>query len=201
MLRSGKRYQPEMSEVVELLKAWKEEREEDKRRYEEEREEDKRRYEQRLQEQQEEREQDKRRYERHLQEQENRFEQLVQGLTERRPRPVEVGPESLKLTKLAEGDDIEAFLTTFERAVEAHGVDRDKRAAILAPQLTGKARLAYAAMTDADAKDYDRVKAAIFQRYDINEEMYRRRFRAIKPLENETPVELAIRVQDLAEKC
>ena len=48
MLRSGKRYQPEMSEVVELLKAWKEEREEDKRRYK-----------------------------RHLQEQENRFEQLI----------------------------------------------------------------------------------------------------------------------------
>ena len=187
MLRSGKHYQPEMSEVVELLKAWKEEREEDKRRYE-----------QRLQEQQEEREQEKRRYERHLQEQENRFEQLVQGLTERRPRRVEVGPESLKLTKLAEGDDIEAFLTTFERAVEAHGVDRDKRAAILAPQLTGKARLAYAAMTDDDARDYDRVKAAIFQRYDINEETYRCCFRAIKPLENETPVELAIRVQDLA---
>ena len=53
-------------------------------------------------------------------------------------------------------------------------------------------------MTDADVKDYDRVKAAIFQRYDINEETYCRRFRAIKPLENDTPVELAIRVQDLA---
>ena len=200
MLCSGKRYQPEMSEVVELLKAWKEEREGDKRRYEEEREEDKRRYEQCLQEQQEEHEEDKRCYERHLQEQENGFEQPVQGLTERRPCRVEVGPESLKLTKLAKGDDIEAFLMTFERAVEAHGVDRDKRAAILAPQLTGKARLAYAAMTDADARDYDRVKAAIFQRYDINEETYRHCFRAIKSLENETPVELAIRVQDLAEK-
>ena len=34
MLHSGKHYQPEMSEVAELLKAWKEEREEDKRRYE-----------------------------------------------------------------------------------------------------------------------------------------------------------------------
>ena len=115
MLRSVKCYQPKMSEVTELLKAWKEECEEDKRRYEQ-----------------------------HLQEQQNRFEQLVQGLTERRPRRVEAVPESLKLTKLAEGDDIEAFLTTFERAVEAHGVDRDKRATILAPQLTGKARLAYA---------------------------------------------------------
>ena len=143
----------------------------------------------------EEREEDKRRYEQRLQEQQDRFEQLVQGLTERRPRRVEVGPESLKLTKLAEGDDIEAFLTTFERAVEAHGVDRDKRAAILTPQLTWKAHLAYAVMTDADAKDYDRVKAAIFQWYDVNEETYCCCFRAIKPFENETPVELAIRVR------
>ena len=42
---------------------------------------------------------------------------------ERRPRRVELGPESLKLTKLSETDNIEAFLTTFERVVEAHGVE------------------------------------------------------------------------------
>ena len=60
--------------------------------------------------------------------------------------------------------------------------------------------LAYAVMTDADAKDYNRVKAVIFQRYDINEETYRHCFRAIKPLENKTPMELAIQVKDLAEK-
>ena len=78
------------------------------------------------------------------------------------------------MTKLTEVDDTEVFQTTFERAVEAHGVDRDKRAAILAPQLMGKARLAYAAMTDKDARNYDQVKAAIFQRYDINKKTYRR---------------------------
>ena len=72
-----------------------------------------------------------------------------------RPRRVEIGPESLKLTKLTERDNIEAFLTTFERAIEAHGVERDKRAVILAPQLTGKAQLAYAAMSNEDARDYD----------------------------------------------
>ena len=61
-------------------------------------------------------------------------------------------------------------------------MERDKRAAILAPQLTGKARLAYAAMNDADARDYDWVKAAIFQRYD--EETYRGRFHGVQPKEN-----------------
>ena len=43
---------------------------------------------------------------------------------------------------------MKAFLTTLERAVETHGVEQDRRAAILAPQLTGKARLAYVAMND-----------------------------------------------------
>ena len=45
--------------------------------------------------------------------------------------------------------------------MEAHGVDRDKPAALRTPQLTGKVRLAYAAMTNADAKNYDQVRAAI----------------------------------------
>ena len=39
-----------------------------------------------------------------------------------------------------------------------------------------------------------------FQQYDINEETYRRRCRTVKPLENDTLVELVIRVRDLAEK-
>ena len=83
-------------------------------------------------------------------------------------------------------------MTTYERAVKAHGVEHDKRATILAPQLTGKASLAYVAMSDEDAQDYDLVKVAIFQRYDINEETYQRCFWMVKPKENETPVELVI---------
>ena len=73
------------------------------------------------------------------------------------------------MTKPIEGDDKEVFLTTLERAV--HRVENDKRK--LAPQLTGKRCLAYTAMTDEDARDYDRVKTAIFQGYDINDEIYR----------------------------
>jgi len=40
-----------------------------------------------------------------------------------------------------ESDNIEAFLTTFELAMEVHGMFRDERAEILTPQLTGKATL------------------------------------------------------------
>ena len=49
----------------------------------------------------------------------------------------------------------------------------------LAPQLTGKAQLAFAALPGEDSGNYDAIKAAILQRYDITEEAYRRRFSGI----------------------
>ena len=69
---------------------------------------------------------------------------------------------------------------------------------MLAPQLTGKAQQAYAAMAADSARRYDDLKAAILRRYNINEEMYRRRFRATKLKAGETPRELAIHLSDLA---
>ena len=66
----------------------------------------------------------------------------------------------------------------------------------MAPQLTGKALQAYAALSNDDSKVYEKVKEAIFRRYDINEETYRQRFRAVKWKMNETPT----RIKDLAEK-
>ena len=47
----------------------------------------------------------------------------------------------------------------------------------LAPQLTGKAQQAYAAMKMENGGRYDKFKEAILQRYDISEETYRQRFR------------------------
>ena len=55
-------------------------------------------------------------------------------------------------------------------------------------------------MGDEDAKDYTKVKQAILQRYNINEETYRQRLRAVKPKEHKTPVELVTRTRILAEK-
>ena len=64
------------------------------------------------------------------------------------------------------------------------------RVAILDPQLTWKTRLAYTVMSNEDAQDYDRVKTAIYQCYDISEEIYWRRLWMVKPKENNTPIEL-----------
>ena len=75
----------------------------------------------------------------------------------------------VKFTKLTEADDVEAYLTTFERTMSAFKVPREQWVYKLAPQLTGKAQQAFAAMETAGADKYDDVKAAILLRYNINE--------------------------------
>ena len=69
----------------------------------------------------------------------------------------------------------------------------------VAPQLTGKAQQAYAAMAAEDTGDYDQLKAAIFQRYSITE-TYRVRFRSVARAREESYMEMATQVMDLARK-
>ena len=56
----------------------------------------------------------------------------------------------LKLTKLTESEDIEAYLTTFERMMGVYEVTEDRWVFQLAPLLTGKAQQAYAALSVDD---------------------------------------------------
>lgn len=60
----------------------------------------------------------------------------------------------IKVTKLTEADNIEAYLTTFEHLMQAYEVPQERWAFKLAPQLVGKAQQAYAAINADDAKDY-----------------------------------------------
>ena len=135
-----------------------------------------------------------------MQEQFELMRKLVEGTSKREePRKPERA-DTIKLTKLTEQDDIEAYLTVFERMMGAYEVEKSRWAFMLAPQLTGKAQQAYAALSADDAGDYPALKAAILQRYDINEETYRQRFRAAKMGSGESPPALATRLTDLAGK-
>ena len=58
----------------------------------------------------------------------------------------------VKLVPLSEKNDIEAYLVTFERIMAAHEITRDQWLYRLAPQLTGKAQLAFAAVSPTDAR-------------------------------------------------
>ena len=63
---------------------------------------------------------------------------LIATLAERKPQRLrtDFGLDSLKLTKLTLSDDIEAFMTTFERSMEAHKIERVKWPVLLTQQLT-----------------------------------------------------------------
>lgn len=69
----------------------------------------------------------------------------------------------MKVAKLMESDDIEAYLTTFERQMRAYKIPRGRWSFKLAPQLVGKAQKAYAAMGADESTDYDKLKEAILK--------------------------------------
>ncbi|XP_047229845.1 uncharacterized protein LOC124873325 isoform X1 [Girardinichthys multiradiatus] len=96
-----------------------------------------------------------------------------------------------------EGDDIEQYLTTFERLATAYRRPERDWAVRLVPHLTSRARTAYVAMAAEDSCDYAEVKAAILTKYEINEEMYRQRFREPEVHVNETPREFYNHLKDL----
>ena len=130
------------------------------------------------------------------------MEKLVKMVEEshRAPRGKSAPELSVKLVPFSEKDDIEAYLVTFERIMTAHMVDKERWPHFLAPQLSGRAQLAFAALPTTDSGDYEAIKAAILARYDINEEAYRRRFRTATRKGGESNRELAVRLMDLQGK-
>ena len=117
--------------------------------------------------------------------QQDQMTQLLTTLASRTaPRPT--------LTKLHAKDDVEAYLTTFERQMRAFNINEDEWSLHLAPQLTGRAQQAYAVLDVDEAADYETVKAAILLRLAINTN--RQRLRAAKLGSDETAHELRTRL-------
>ena len=61
------------------------------------------------------------------------------------------------------------YLTVFERTMCAYKVERSRWSYMLAPQLNGRAKKAFAAMEAKRLGDYDALKDAILTWYYINE--------------------------------
>ena len=108
--------------------------------------------------------------------------------------------DQVKLTKLGDGDDIESYITTFERMMVAYEVPKERWVYKLAPNLTGRAQQAYTGLTIEEAGNYETVKRAILERYDVNPETYRRRLRNLSKEPSETYREMAVRGMDLFKK-
>ncbi len=105
-----------------------------------------------------------------------------------------------QLPKLQEDDDIENYLTTFERLAQVYRWPREEWAVHLILLLTGKAITLFVAMSPASMMDYVSLKQVVLKKYEISTETYRLRFRALDTSADETPVELFFRIKDLFSK-
>ncbi len=105
------------------------------------------------------------------------FEHTRAGVTTT-GKPARVMDRELHMARLEDNDDIEHYLTTFERLVEVYKWPEQDWAIRLIPLLTGKARSAFVSMEPILTQDYKAVKQAILAKY----ETYRLRSRARETL-------------------
>ncbi len=113
-------------------------------------------------------------------------EEMLDALRERQERERIAVEESRRrarlpkptLQRFAEGDDVESYLDMFERVATQQEWPKETWAAQLAGLLSGNALDGYSALPSSSAKDYETVKTAVLERYDVNAETYRQRFRS-----------------------
>nr|XP_033957166.1 uncharacterized protein LOC117460055 [Pseudochaenichthys georgianus] len=76
--------------------------------------------------------------------------------------------------------DPDIFFVLFERLAEARDWSDVERTLLLQCVFTGKAQEAFAAMTAEDSSNYQLVKAAVLQAFELVPEAYRQRFRLLR---------------------
>lgn len=113
---------------------------------------------------------------------------------------VNVDSAKLKIPSLNDRDDIEVYISTFERIAQANKWHKDSWATRLASLLTGRAREAYVRMDADKTLDYNALTKAIYSRYDLTPDTYRRQFRSCRKSPDETFFEWGLRAKKLFQR-
>ena len=98
---------------------------------------------------------------------------------------------NLRLVPKFSERDPEAFFAMFERVAELRKWPDSARTLMLQCVLTGRAQEVFSAMSDADSRNYARVKAAVLKSYELVPEAYRQRFRSWKKDDKQSHLEFA----------
>ncbi|KAJ8050453.1 hypothetical protein HOLleu_03664 [Holothuria leucospilota] len=134
--------------------------------------------------------------EREREESEEREEREMQMQKEKEEREMQREKEArehefrLKQLELGE-DNVEKFFNHFEKLGEQLKWPRDKWSILIQSNFTGKAQEVYSALSIEDSMDYDKVKKAILQAYELVPEAYRQKFRKYRKADTQTYVEFA----------
>ena len=103
----------------------------------------------------------------------------------------------VRMVPLFEGEEVEKYFLHFEKVAVSMDWPREKWAHLLQSKLTGKARDAYSALTIEEANQYDRVKEAVLQAYELVPEAYRQQFRKSRKDESQSHIEFARRKEQM----
>ena len=93
-------------------------------------------------------------------------------------------------------DSMDAYLKRFERFAGNVEWDRDNWATHLSALLQGKALDVYSRLSITDSLDYDALKEALLQRFQLTEEGFRTKFRNSRPDVGETPHQFTVRLEE-----
>ncbi|KAJ8035328.1 hypothetical protein HOLleu_22514 [Holothuria leucospilota] len=177
-----KRLEIEMNKEIRL-------KEMEREREREERERERKEREMQMQKEKEEREMQmqKEKEEREMQMQKEKEEREMQMQREKEAREHEFRLKQLELGE----DNVEKFFNHFEKLGEQLKWPRDKWSILIQSNFTGKAQEVYSALSIEDSMDYDKVKKAILQAYELVPEAYRQKFRKYRKADTQTYVEFA----------
>ncbi|XP_040209167.1 uncharacterized protein LOC120940401 [Rana temporaria] len=101
------------------------------------------------------------------------------GSLEHRDAALPVAPAA-KFPVMEKDSDIDVYLLSFEKTCRQYHLPPAQWARYLTPGLRGKALDAYVELSEEQGNDYEALKAAIIQKFQLTPEVYRKRFRSLQ---------------------
>ncbi|KAJ8033563.1 Protein split ends [Holothuria leucospilota] len=198
-----KRLEMEMNKEIRLKEMEREREREEREREEREREREERERERKEREMQMQKEKEEREMQMQMQrekearEHEFRLKQLELGVIKASDPKIGLDTGGFDVSKHVkfvpkfQEDNVEKFFNRFEKLGEQLKWPRDKWSILIQSNFTGKAQEVYSALSIEDSMDYDKVKKAILQAYELVPEAYRQKFRKYRKADTQTYVEFA----------
>ena len=98
---------------------------------------------------------------------------------------------------MKENEDVHLKIYNFEKTAELSGIPRENWVTRIQPLLNYKAQIAYKALPMDYSKDFERLKQAIFEKFQFSPEHFQRRFRSERKRDNETYKEFGYKLKDM----
>ncbi|KAL8601066.1 hypothetical protein ACOMHN_040767 [Nucella lapillus] len=106
-----------------------------------------------------------------------------------------------QLPKFSQGSDsMDAYISRFEVFARSQGWPEREWAMILSALLTGKALNIFSTLPAVQQNDFDCLKKALLQGFDLTEEAFRKKFRSVRLQAGETYIQFGARLEHYFQK-